>query len=91
MYASKSLPRAGTHSPALATGLAFLSLFCGVLGFFFLSLLMAPLAVLTGYLALRQGNRTAPGDRRRTTAARAGIVLGGSILVIYALLLVTRA
>lgn len=87
MYAFNSPHRTGASSPALATGLAFLSLACGVLGFFFLSLFLAPLALLTGYLALQQ--RVPHGHG--VILARSGIVLGAAVLVLYALLLVTRA
>lgn len=83
MYASKFLTRSGAHP--LATVLALTSVICGVLGFFLLTPLLAPLALLTGYLALRQRGSHAE------TPARAGIVLGAAVLILYAVLLATRA
>ncbi|MFE0426756.1 hypothetical protein [Streptomyces sp. NPDC058953] len=82
MYASKFLTRSGAHSRA--TALALVSVACGVLGFFLLSLLLGPLAILTGYLALRQRGTHA------VAPAKAGIVLGASVLIIYAILLAAR-
>ncbi|GLF93028.1 DUF4190 domain-containing protein [Streptomyces yaizuensis] len=87
MYASRSLP--GLRTRSAPSALAVASVAAGVLAFFFLSLLLAPLAVLTGHLALRHsGGRSDPGG---TVLARTGVVLGIGVLVVYAVLLVARS
>ncbi|MEO3973531.1 DUF4190 domain-containing protein [Streptomyces sp. CAU 1734] len=80
MYASRS--HSGFRPLSAASPLALVSVVFGVLGFFFLSLLLAPLAVLTGYLALRRSGRDG------AVLAKAGIVLGAGVLVLYAVLMV---
>ncbi|MFE7133755.1 DUF4190 domain-containing protein [Streptomyces sp. NPDC057638] len=94
MYAAMRAHRTGTHSPALAQGLAVFSLGCGALGFFVLSLLLGPLAILTGYLALlsaRPFGARGRGERRGIALAKAGIVLGAVVLALYAVLLTARS
>ncbi|MFD5556118.1 DUF4190 domain-containing protein [Streptomyces sp. NPDC127068] len=82
MHASKSL--SALRAPSFAPALALVSVVSGVLGFLTLSLLFGPLAVLTGYLALTQDGNSG------TALARTGIVLGVTVLVLYAVLLAAR-
>jgi hypothetical protein len=82
VHASKSL--SALRAPSFAPALALVSVVCGVLGFLTLSLLFGPLAVLTGHLALtRSGNSG-------TVLAKTGVLLGITVLVLYAVLLAAR-
>ncbi|MFD7551664.1 DUF4190 domain-containing protein [Streptomyces sp. NPDC059578] len=82
MQASKSL--SALRAPSFAPALALVSVVSGVLGFITLSLLLGPLAVLTGYLALTQDGNSG------TVLAKTGILLGITVLVLYAVLLAAR-
>jgi hypothetical protein len=84
MHASRSLHTTHTRSLTPAMALALLSAASGVVAFFYLSPLLGPVALLTGYLAL---GRSDGGTR---VLARTGIVLGISVLALYALLLMVR-
>ncbi|MFE9660766.1 DUF4190 domain-containing protein [Streptomyces sp. NPDC005955] len=82
MHASKSL--SALRAPSSAPALALVSVVSGVLGFITLSLLLGPLAVLTGYLALTQDGTSG------RALAKTGILLGITVLVLYAVLLAAR-
>ncbi|MFJ4767705.1 DUF4190 domain-containing protein [Streptomyces uncialis] len=83
MHASKSL--SGISAPSHVQGLAVVSLALGILGFFFFSLILGPLAILTGYLAMRG---TEP---QHTAMAKAGIGVGTAVLVLHAILLTAQS
>ncbi|MFF2023541.1 DUF4190 domain-containing protein [Streptomyces sp. NPDC058171] len=82
MHASKSL--SALRAPSFAPALALVSVVSGVLGFITLSLLLGPFAVLTGYLALTQDGTSG------RALAKTGILLGITVLVLYAVLLAAR-
>ncbi|EFF89065.1 MULTISPECIES: DUF4190 domain-containing protein [unclassified Streptomyces] len=79
-------------SPATSTasrtnGLAIAGLVCGIIGVFFLNVVLGPLAIIFGAVALRQ---TADGGGGRGMA-KAGVVLGIIDLVIFFVLLAVAA
>lgn len=75
----------GARGRSYAQGLAVTSLVCGVLGLFLFSLILGPLAILAGYLALGQASQSSAG------MAKAGIGLGIGALVIYAVLVMAAS
>ncbi|MER5768581.1 DUF4190 domain-containing protein [Streptomyces sp. NPDC001985] len=75
----------GTHGRSQAQGLAIASLVCGILGLFLYSLILGPVAILIGYLALRH----ATGNGR--ALAKAGVWLGIADLTIFAILLMAAS
>ncbi|MEU0992222.1 DUF4190 domain-containing protein [Streptomyces sp. NPDC005953] len=80
-FSGTSAPRSRSY----AQGLAIVSLVCGVLALFLFSLILGPLAILAGYLALREAPRSSVG------IAKAGIVLGIVALAVYAFLMAAMA
>ncbi|GAA3102417.1 DUF4190 domain-containing protein [Streptomyces echinatus] len=46
--------RTGTHETSRTSGLAIAGLVCGIVGLFFLPIILGPLAVVFGAVALRQ-------------------------------------
>ncbi|MFJ4685119.1 DUF4190 domain-containing protein [Streptomyces sp. NPDC091377] len=71
----------GARSRSRAQGLAIASLVCGVLALFVFSLILGPLAILAGYLALRETPRS------NAALAKAGIALGIAAMVVYAVMM----
>ncbi|TXS44454.1 DUF4190 domain-containing protein [Streptomyces sp. t39] len=74
-----SATRAGT------SGLAVASLVCGIIGLLFFNVILGPLAIIFGAVALRQSRGSGAG------MAKAGITLGIVDLVIFTVLLVVAA
>jgi hypothetical protein len=64
-------------------GLAIAALVCGIIGLFFLSIILGPLALIFGIIALRRANAGASGRGM----AIAGIVLGAVDIVLYVIAL----
>jgi len=64
--------------PKKESGSSFVSLVCGIVGFFICRLIMGTIAITFGIKSLRQN----PNDGK----AKAGIILGAITLVIYILL-----
>ncbi|GAB1332872.1 DUF4190 domain-containing protein [Streptomyces sennicomposti] len=80
-------------SPATSTasrtnGLAIAGLVCGIIGVFFLNVVLGPLAIIFGAVALRQ---TAGGGGGGRGMAKAGVVLGIIDLVVFFVLLAVAA
>ncbi|WP_433548746.1 DUF4190 domain-containing protein [Streptomyces sp. CA-294286] len=70
-----------THSPARSgtNGLAVAGLVCGILGLFFLQIVLGPLAIIFGIVAYRQ--------TRGSGMSKAAIGLGVADLIVFALLM----
>ncbi|MGW7283487.1 DUF4190 domain-containing protein [Streptomyces sp. NPDC054844] len=66
--------------------MAIASLCCGIIGLFFLSVILGPVAIVLGAVGLRQ----APA-KGGAGMAKAGIVLGILALVLFAVLLAVSA
>ncbi|MFF4397353.1 DUF4190 domain-containing protein [Streptomyces sp. NPDC001480] len=76
-------------SPAASSrtnGLAIAGLVCGIVGVFFLNLVLGPLAIVFGAVGLRQA-----GAKNGAGMAKAGIILGIVDLVIFVVLLAVAA
>ncbi|MFJ8145602.1 DUF4190 domain-containing protein [Streptomyces sp. NPDC096094] len=73
-------------SRSRTNGLAIASLCCGIVGLFFLSVVLGPLAIVLGAVGLRQ----APA-KGGAGMAKAGVVLGILALVLFAVLMVVSA
>ncbi|MFC8918734.1 DUF4190 domain-containing protein [Streptomyces sp. WAC05374] len=78
----------GTHGQAQSrtNGLAIAGLVCGIVGTLFLNVILGPLAIVFGVIALKQ----AP-VKNGAGMAKAAIVLGIVDLVIFAILLAVAA
>ncbi|WP_411575466.1 DUF4190 domain-containing protein [Streptomyces mutabilis] len=79
-----SSPAASSRSRM--NGLAIASLCCGIIGLFFLSVVLGPVAIVLGAVGLRQ----APA-KGGAGMAKAGIVLGALALVVFVVLLAVSA
>jgi hypothetical protein len=73
----------GYPRPRGANGLAIAALVCGIIGLFFLSIVLGPLALIFGIIGLRRANAGASGRGM----AIAGIVLGAIDIVLYVIAL----
>ncbi|GAA5080537.1 DUF4190 domain-containing protein [Streptomyces sp. SID10815] len=82
-YGNPSAASSGSRT----NGLAVAGLVCGIVGLFFLNVVLGPLAIIFGGIALRQ-TAGAGGGRGM---AKAGIVLGIVDLVIFFVLLAVAA
>ncbi|MDG4857858.1 DUF4190 domain-containing protein [Streptomyces sp. T-3] len=78
----------GTHpqTRAQTNGLAVAGLVCGIVGLLFLNVILGPLAIVFGVVALRQA-----AVRNGAGMAKAAIILGIADLVIFAILLAVVA
>ncbi|MFR0355062.1 DUF4190 domain-containing protein [Streptomyces sediminimaris] len=75
-----------TSSGSRTNGMAIASLCCGIVGLFFLNIILGPLAIVFGAVARR---RTAAGNG--TGMATAGIILGVVDVVLWVVLLAVAA
>ncbi|MEU9980722.1 DUF4190 domain-containing protein [Streptomyces sp. NPDC050856] len=78
----------GTHGHAQSrtNGLAVAGLVCGVIGVFFLNVILGPLAIVFGAVGLRQA-----ATKGGAGMAKAAIVLGVVDLVIFGILMAVAA
>ncbi|MEW2076365.1 DUF4190 domain-containing protein [Streptomyces sp. NPDC012403] len=81
-YGSSSAASSGSRT----NGLAIASLCCGIIGLFFLNIVLGPLAIVFGAVARRQA---AAGNG--AGMAKAGIVLGIVDVVLWIVLLIVAA
>ncbi|MFI0236227.1 DUF4190 domain-containing protein [Streptomyces sp. NPDC016845] len=81
-YGSRSAASSGTRT----NGLAIAGLVCGIVGLFFLSFVLGPLAIIFGALALRQ--RAASGG---AGMAKAGLILGIVDVILFVVLMIAAA
>ncbi|RZU45548.1 uncharacterized protein DUF4190 [Streptomyces sp. BK022] len=81
-YGGQPTARSGSR----ANGLAIAGLVCGIVGFFFLNVVLGPLAIILGMVATRQ-----PGARGGRGMAKAAVVLGIVDLVVFAILMIVAA
>jgi hypothetical protein len=81
-YGSRSAASSGSRT----NGLAIAGLVCGIVGLFFLSFVLGPLAIIFGALALRQ--KTANGG---AGMAKAGLVLGIIDVILFIVMIVVAA
>ncbi|MET7443042.1 MULTISPECIES: DUF4190 domain-containing protein [unclassified Streptomyces] len=81
-YGSSSAASSGSRT----NGLAIASLVCGIVGLFFLNIVLGPLAIVFGVIGMRQAGVKGGGGM-----AKAGVVLGIVDLVIFAVLLAVAA
>ncbi|MCZ9342049.1 DUF4190 domain-containing protein [Streptomyces sp. TRM76130] len=81
-YGSSSTASARTRT----NGLAVASLVCGIVGLLVFNVILGPVAIVLGAVALRQ-----TGARGGAGMAKAGIVLGVLDLVIFGVLLAVSA
>ncbi|MFF0384423.1 DUF4190 domain-containing protein [Streptomyces sp. NPDC004286] len=81
-YGGQPAARSGSRT----NGLAVAGLVCGIVGFFFLNVILGPLAIIFGIVANRQSG--AKGGRGM---AKAAVVLGIVDLVIFAVLMIVAA
>ncbi|OON77318.1 DUF4190 domain-containing protein [Streptomyces tsukubensis] len=77
--------QSGARSRSGASGLAIASLVCGIVGLFFLSIVLGPLAIIFGGVTLRQRRGGGAG------MAKAGLVLGVVDVVLFVVLLVAAS
>jgi hypothetical protein len=73
-------------SRSQANGLAIAGLVCGIVGLFFLSIVLGPLAIIFGAVALR---RSVP--KGNAGMAKAGIILGIIDVVLFIVLIAVAA
>ncbi|WP_327350533.1 DUF4190 domain-containing protein [Streptomyces sp. NBC_01304] len=78
----------GTHPQAHSqtNGLAVAGLVCGIVGLFFLNVILGPLAIVFGAVARRQA-----AARNGSGMAKAAIILGIADLVVFGILLAVAA
>ncbi|MEV5436522.1 DUF4190 domain-containing protein [Streptomyces sp. NPDC052682] len=81
-YGSSSAASSGSRT----NGLAIASLCCGIVGLFFLNIVLGPLAIVFGVVARRQA-----GVRSGAGMAKAGIILGIVDVVLWLVLLAVAA
>ncbi|MFJ9741214.1 DUF4190 domain-containing protein [Streptomyces sp. NPDC101166] len=81
-YGSSSTASSGSRT----NGMAIASLCCGIVGLFLLNIVLGPLAIVFGSVALRQA-----GTRNGAGMAKAGIVLGVVDVVLWLVLLAVAA
>ncbi|MFE9674302.1 DUF4190 domain-containing protein [Streptomyces sp. NPDC006259] len=81
-YGSRSAASTGSRT----NGLAIASLCCGVIGLFILNIVLGPLAIIFGAIALRQA-----AARNGAGMAKAGVVLGIVDVVLWIVLLAVAA
>ncbi|MEU1278763.1 DUF4190 domain-containing protein [Streptomyces sp. NPDC005805] len=72
----------GAGGRSTANGLAIASLVCGIAGVFVFNVILGPLAVVLGYVGLKQSP-----SKGGAGMAKAGIVLGIVALVLFIVLL----
>ncbi|MFJ4616879.1 DUF4190 domain-containing protein [Streptomyces sp. NPDC088812] len=72
-------------STSRTNGLAIASLCCGIVGLFLLSIVLGPLAIVFGAVALRQAAKNGAG------MAKAGIALGVVDVVLWVIFLAVAA
>ncbi|MEG8276480.1 DUF4190 domain-containing protein [Streptomyces sp. AHA2] len=73
-------------SGSRTNGLAIASLCCGIIGLFFLNIILGPLAIVFGAVARRQASA-----RNGAGMAKAGIILGVVDVVLWLILLAVAA
>ncbi|MGW7047231.1 DUF4190 domain-containing protein [Streptomyces avermitilis] len=81
-YGSPSTASSGSRT----NGLAIASLICGIVGVFFLSVILGPIAIVLGVVALRQAGGKGGGGM-----AKAGVVLGVVDLILFAVFMAVAA
>ncbi|KUN35494.1 DUF4190 domain-containing protein [Streptomyces longwoodensis] len=81
-YGTPSAASSGSRT----NGLAIASLCCGIVGLFFLNIVLGPLAIVFGVIARRQA-----GARNGAGMATAGLVLGVIDVVLFFVLLAVAA
>lgn len=81
-YGSRPAASSGTRT----NGLAIAGLVCGIVGLFFLSFVLGPLAIIFGALALKQ--KAASGV---AGMAKAGLILGIIDVVLFIVLMIVAA
>ncbi|MFH8294207.1 DUF4190 domain-containing protein [Streptomyces sp. NPDC018059] len=79
-YGSPSAASSGSRT----NGLAVAGLVCGIVGLFFLSIILGPLAIIFGAVALRQ--KTGSGGM-----AKAAVILGVIDVILFIVLMVLAA
>ncbi|MFI7384890.1 DUF4190 domain-containing protein [Streptomyces sp. NPDC049813] len=80
-YGSRSAASSGSRT----NGLAIAGLVCGIVGLFFLSFVLGPLAIIFGAMALRQ--KAAGGGGM----AKAGLILGIIDVVLFIVMMIVAA
>ncbi|GGX88989.1 DUF4190 domain-containing protein [Streptomyces minutiscleroticus] len=80
-YGNSSAP-AGSRT----NGLAIASLVCGIVGLFFLNIVLGPLAIIFGAVAVRQAGAKGGGGM-----AKAGLVLGVVDVILFIVLMAFAA
>ncbi|MEU7471806.1 DUF4190 domain-containing protein [Streptomyces sp. NPDC044984] len=80
-YGTSSAASSGSRT----NGLAIASLCCGIIGLFFLNIVLGPLAIVFGAVARRQAGGNGTG------MAKAGIILGIVDVVLWLVLLIVAA
>lgn len=75
-----------TSSGSRTNGLAIASLCCGIVGLFFLNMVLGPLAIIFGAVARRQAS-----VKNGAGMAKAGIILGIVDVVLWLVLLLVAA
>ncbi|MFE6336618.1 DUF4190 domain-containing protein [Streptomyces sp. NPDC057806] len=73
-------------SASRTNGLAIASLCCGIIGLFFLNIILGPLAIIFGAVARRQAS-----VKNGAGMAKAGIILGIVAVVLWIVLLIVAA
>jgi hypothetical protein len=81
-YGNPSTASTGSRT----NGLAIASLVCGILGLFFMNIILGPVAIVLGFVARRQA-----GAKNGAGMAKAGIVLGIVDVVLWLVLLAVAA
>ncbi|MFF8592425.1 DUF4190 domain-containing protein [Streptomyces sp. NPDC015220] len=84
-HSGSTVPSTGSRT----SGLAVASLVCGIVGVFFLNVVLGPLAIIFGAVALRQPG--VKGGGGGGGMAKAGLILGVVDLVIFFVLLAVAA
>ncbi|MET9497036.1 DUF4190 domain-containing protein [Streptomyces sp. NPDC006552] len=77
--------RPAASSGSRTNGLAIAGLVCGIVGLFFLSFVLGPLAIIFGALALRQKAASGGG------MAKAGLILGIIDVVLFIVMMIVAA
>ncbi|MEU0671461.1 DUF4190 domain-containing protein [Streptomyces sp. NPDC006172] len=81
-YGSSSTASSGSRT----NGMAIASLCCGIVGLFLFNIVLGPVAIVLGSVALRQ-----TGTRNGAGMAKAGIVLGVVDVVLWLVMLAVAA
>lgn len=81
-YSNRSAATSGSGT----NGLAIAGLVCGIVGIFILNIVLGPLAIIFGAVALRQGKA-----KRGAGMAKAALILGIIDVLLFVILLIVAA